>query len=188
MKTFIDQRQTANADGVGIAITKSYIESEQPIDENYSIFAYIIPRDDHSVWVATCFEHVCDELVRESDKQIHEAIADTYPTLANLLKNGIKERYQYGALILMEDSDYCEKKWFVVSIVGNISFNNPEDLLGDRVQQAIELVISQSMTLWIELGENKPNLFHQFGKGFLKGLGAVVVTTMFAFLGIDSEQ
>jgi hypothetical protein len=38
MKAFIDRRKNANTDGVGIAITKSYVELEYPIDENYSIF------------------------------------------------------------------------------------------------------------------------------------------------------
>ncbi len=56
MKTFIDRRKIANGDGVGIAITKYYVELEYPIDENYSIFTYIIPRDENSVWVGS-FQH-----------------------------------------------------------------------------------------------------------------------------------
>ncbi|MEA5573485.1 hypothetical protein [Calothrix sp. UHCC 0171] len=188
MRPFIESRKASGSNEVNIEIVQSYVECEYPIDENNAVVVYIIPRTENSVWVASSFEHAFDDLVINLDRDTYEAIADTWPILANLLENGIKERYQYGALIVMEDSDYCEKKWFVASIVGNISFETLEDLFGQRVQQAIELVISQSMTLWIEIAENKPNLFQQFSKGFLKGLTAAVTATVFAFLGLNSEQ
>jgi hypothetical protein len=44
------------------------------------------------------------------------------------------------------------------------------------------------MTLWLELSEKRPNALREFGKGFLKELSTAVAATVFAFLGIDSEQ
>jgi hypothetical protein len=188
MRPFIDRRKTASGEEVGIKTSKSYIEIEYPINEDTAVVVYIIPRNENSAWVASSFEHIFDELVSNIDEQTSEAIADTWPTLASLLYNGVKERYQEAALVVLEDSDYCEKKWFVASIAGNISYDTPEDLFGERIQQATQLVISKSMTLWLELSEKRPNALREFGKGFLKELSTAVAATVFAFLGIDSEQ
>ncbi|MBD2777552.1 hypothetical protein [Iningainema tapete] len=188
MRPFIDRRKTAIGEEVGVETSKSYIECEYPIDEDTVFVVYIIPRNENSAWLVTSFEHVFDELVSNIDEQTSETIADTWPTLASLLYNGIKDRYQEGALLVLEDSDYCENKWFVASIAGNISFETLEDLFGERIQQAVQLVISKSMTLWIELSENRPDILREIWKGFLKGLSTAVAATVFAFLGIDSEQ
>jgi hypothetical protein len=188
MRPFIDRRKTSGEDEIGIETSKSYVECEYPIDENTACVVYIIPRNENSAWVTASFEHIFDELLSNLNEQTCDAIADTWPTLASLFYNGIKERYQEAGLVVLEDSDYCENKWFLASIAGNISCNTLEDLFGERTQQAIQLVISKSMTLWLELNENQPNAWREFGKGFLKGLSAAVTATVFAFLGIDSEQ
>ena len=191
MRPFIDQRKTANGEEVGIKTTNSYIECEYPANEDTACIVYIIPRNENSALVATCFEHIFDKLVSNLDEDTSETIAETWPTLAKLLYNGINDLYQEGALVVLEDCDYCENKWFVTSIAGNISFESVEKLFGERMQEALELVISTSMTLWVELNENQPNMLRELVKGFLKGLGIATVATVCALLGInvhDSEN
>ena len=187
MRSFIARRKTVNGEEVGIKTTNSYIECEYATNEDTACVVYVIPRNENSAWVVACFEHNLDELVSNLDKDTSEAIAETWPTLARLLYNGISDRYQEGALVVLEDSDYCENKWFVASIAGNISFENLEDLFGERMQEVIKLVISTSMTLWVELNENQPNMLREFGKGFFKGVSIAVTATILAFLGIDPE-
>jgi hypothetical protein len=188
MRPFIDRCKISHGEEVGIETSNSYIECEYPIDKDNAYIVYIIPRNENSAWVVTCFEHIFDELVSNIDEDTSEAIADTLPTLASLLYNGIKERYQEGALVVLEDTDYCENKWFVASIAGNISLDSLEDLFGGRIQQTIQLVISKSMTLWVELSEHRPDILREIWQGFLKGLRVAATATFFAFLGIDFEQ
>lgn len=187
MRPFIAQRKTANGEEVGIKTTNSYIECEYPINEEVAYVVSIIPRNENSAWVAASFEDTFDELLRNPDRDTFEMIANTYPTLDRLICNGMSDRYQKGGLVVLEDMDYCENKWFVASIVGNISFESVEDLCGERMQEAINLVISTSMELWVELNENKPNMLWEFGKGFLKGVGIAVTATVLAFLDIEPE-
>lgn len=187
MRPFIDRRKITNGEEVGIKTTKSYIECEYPANEDTACVMYIISRTENSAWVAACFEHTFDELVSHLDRDTSETIAETWPALAKLLYNGINDLYQEGALVVLEDCDYCENKWFVTSIAGNISFESVEELFGERMQEAIDLVISTSITLWVELNKNQPDILREFSKGFLKGLGVAVTATVLAFLGRDSE-
>jgi len=187
MRPFIAQRKTANGEEVGIKTTNSYIECEYHINEEVAYVVYIIRRNENSAWVAASFEDTFDELLRNPDRDTFETIANTYPTLHRLICNGMSNRYQKGGLVVLEDTDYCEKKWFVASIVGNISFKSVEDLCGERMQEAIDLVISTSMELWVELNENKPNTLWEFGKGFLKGVGIAATAAVLAFLDIEPE-
>lgn len=187
MRPFIAQRKTANGEEVGIKTTNSYIEYEYPINQDVAYVVYLIRRNENSAWVAASFEDTFDELLKNPDQDRFETIANTYPTLHRLICNGMSDHYQKGGLVVLEDSDYCQKKWFVASIVGNISFESVEDLCGERMHEAIDLVISTSMELWVELNENKPNMLWEFGKGFLKGVGVAVTATVLAFLDIDPE-
>ncbi len=98
MRSFIDQRKTSREDEIGIETSKSYLECEYPIDEDTACVVYIIPRTENSAWVAASFEHIFDELLSNLDEQTCDAIVDTWPMLASLLYNGIKERYQEAAL------------------------------------------------------------------------------------------
>jgi hypothetical protein len=153
---------------------------------------YIIPRNEHSAFVATCWEHAFDEVIADLDEDTFETIVETWPTLAILFHNGIKDLYREGALILFEDFDYGENKWFIASIAGNISFTSAEELMGERTREVIQVVLARSMQLLIELHENKPSISREIGKGIAKGIGYAIAGTLAiglaAFLGIDPDD
>jgi hypothetical protein len=150
--------------------TNSYIELEIPIDEESSIFIYIIPKNQHSAFVAVCLDDMFEKIMDDLDEDTLEIIVDTWPTFAELLYNGIKDKYQNGALIQLEDDDYGEKKWFVASVAGNISFENVEELFGERTAKAIGVVMNRTSELLSELQEKKPSTWTAIKKGFISGL------------------
>ncbi len=187
MKSTFDSRKNAVDEPV-ISTTNSYIEIEIPLNENISSFVYLIPRNSNSVFVVTCWEHFFDDLVSNIDQDDFETISETWPTLGELLINGIKDRYQYGALIVGEDPDYGENKWFIASIAGNISFDNEEELFGERTNEAIGIVLEKSLKVFVELNERSPSMTRAILKGIGAGVGAVVVAALSAFLGVDLDE
>lgn len=170
MRRFIDERKTAiRDDEIGTKVTHAYFEIEFPLDKDSGLIIYVIPRSKNSAAVMTCWEHAFDELVSNLDEDTYETVARTWPTLAKLIHNGINDRYRDGALIRLEDFDDCEAKWFVASMVGNVSFDNPEDLFCERMQEVTNIVTAKTLQLFQELNENTPNWFEAIGKGFIKG-------------------
>jgi hypothetical protein len=192
MKSFVDESSANRSDDISTRATNSYIEVEFPIQKSLSSFLYIIPRNKSSVFIVTCWEHAFDELLENIDENGWETIVETWPTLAKLLYNGIKDRYQEGALILLEDFDYGENKWFVASICGNLDLDDIEELFNDRAQETMMLVLGKSMELLTELQENSPSMMRAIGKGFSKGvkmgIGAVALGALAALFGVDPDD
>lgn len=185
MRYFLDKRKTAIGDEIGSKITHTYIEIEFPVDDDSSYVIYVIPRNQNSAFVATCWDHTFDKLVSNLDEDTFEMIAETWPTLAALLYNGVKQLYRQGALIVLEDLDDGENKWFVASIAGNISFSSFKDLFNERMQEVTQLVLARTIQLSRELNENQPNMLNAISNGFMKGVGTAVLAGVASFLGID---
>jgi hypothetical protein len=144
---------------------------------------YIIPRGEHSALIATCWDHAFDPILEGIDGDAAETISETWPTLAMLLHNGMKELYRDGALILLEDFDDGERKWYVASVAGNISFENAEELLGERTRAVMQVVLQKSIQLMTELNENEPSAWRAIGKGIGGAIAATLAWGVAAFLG-----
>jgi hypothetical protein len=188
MRPFIDERKTSTQEEVGSTITNSYIALEWPIDDSRAFVVYLIPRNTHSVFVATCWEHAFDQLLQGIDEDTAETIGETWPTLAALLYNGADDLYREGALILLEDFDDGERKWFLASVVGNISFENVEGLLGERTDAVMQLVAQKSVQLLTELNENEPSTLRAIGKGVAQAVGTGLMVGLLAVLGVDPDE
>jgi hypothetical protein len=188
MRFFVSDRHHAKGDEPHLHGTNSYLEIEVPVDENNSLYTYIIPRGEHSAFVAICLNDMFDKLVDELDDDTYETVAETWPTLATLLHNGIKDKYKNGALIRLEDSDYGDTKWFVASVAGNISFDSEEALFCDRTNDAISVVLEKANQLLTELNENEPSTLKAIGKGLVQGLTLGLFATAAQALGIDIKE
>lgn len=187
MRSFLDSSTNSGTTEVTLRSTRAYIEIEWPINESLCAVIYAIPRTATSAFIATCWDDAFDELLRDVDSYTLETIVETWPTLAYLLHQGLNDKYREGALIRLEDADYAEMKWFVASVVGNISFDSKEDFFTDQTVSTIQTVMSKSMELMVELQENKPSLVRAIGKGVMSGLGAFALGAIAAALGIDTD-
>lgn len=178
MYSLIDKRRSKE---VNISQTNTYIEVEIPNDSSSSLFVYLIPRSQTSMFVAMCCDHAFDELLNDIDEDDWDTIVDTWPTLARLLHNGINDKYKEGALIKLEDLDDGENKWFVASISGNHNFNDIDDVLNESTQETVKLVIECSMQLATEMQNNKPSVFRAMGRGMAQGVAAVIAGSILGF-------
>lgn len=59
---------------------------------------YIIPRGEHSAFVAICLDDMFDRMVEYLDEDSFDTISDTWSTLAQLMINGINDKYQLALL------------------------------------------------------------------------------------------
>ena len=173
MYSMIDKRRSKE---VNISKTNTYTEVEIPQNSSYSLFLYLIDRSQTSMFVAICFEHTIDEVLNNYDE---DTIIDTWPTLARLLYNGLNDKYKEGALIKLEDLDDGESKWFVASISGNHNLNDMDDVLNERTQETVELVIECSKQLVEELQDKQPSVLRAMGRG----TAAIAIGVLAAFLG-----
>lgn len=187
MKDFIDKK-TSNEE-FDIQFTNTYIELEILLDSSNSYYLYIVPRTQNSAFVLASFDNTFDAMIEDLDEDQLEIICDTWPTLATLFYNGIKDKYSNGALIILEDNDNGDKKWFVSAIAGNIDFDSMEGVFTPRMLESIGLVLSVSQKLVIELSDNKPNHIRHGAKNLVKNAGKVVVgvglATLCTYFGID---
>jgi len=188
MRMFLDETTHPGSDEPNLRATNCYIELEFPIDDSSCAVIYLIPRTESSVFVATCWGTTFDELLSNPSSQTVDMITETWPTLATLLYNGLSDKYRDGALIKLEDPDYGENKWFVASVAGNISFENADTLFADRTMETINVVVTKSLELMVELQEKKPNMARAFGKGVLTGLGTVALGAVALALGVDPDD
>lgn len=188
MKLFISDKANSKNDEPEITATNSYIELEIPCDDKSSMFCYIIPRGKHSAFIAICLDDMFDSLIEDLDEDKYETLCDTWPTLARMLQNGIKDKYKDGALIKLEDSDYGDNKWFVASIAGNISFESAEELFCERTKETIGIVIGSTNALLSELNSRSPSMLKSFGKGVLKGIGYTALGIIAGTLGINIDD
>lgn len=188
MYYFISDRCNAKGEEPEIRVTNSYIEIESPVDKESSMYIYIIPRDEHSAFVAICLEDMLDEILEGMDEDSFDTISDTWPTLAQLLVNGMNDKYHHGALIRLEDADYGDNKWFITSIAGNISFDNADELFCDRTNETIGVVLEQTVNLLKELQERKPSMLRAIGKGVLAGISLGLISGAASALGIDIDK
>ena len=186
MKTFIASRTSGeNSSDPCINATNRYLEIAYPFDDEDSVHIYIIPRSSTQAFVAVCLDHAFDSLFEDFDEDSMETVAETWPTLAALLVNGVKDRYSEAALIRLEDEDDGESKWFVATVVGNISFDDAENVFTPRTQESIRLIIEKTLSLFQELATREPSMGRAIGKGILEGIGAGVAVGIAAYFGID---
>jgi hypothetical protein len=183
VRPFIDA-QIAHSSETSTRATNAYLEIEQPLTEGNALIFYIAPRSESSVFVLTCWDHAFDDLIPQlDDENTAETVAETWPILAQLLMNGIKDRYRDGALIRLEDPDDGETKWFVASIAGNLRLDSPDDLMSEPVMKVVQVVLERTMQLHKELMERAPDQGKMFGRAVKGALGAAVLGALAALLG-----
>jgi hypothetical protein len=167
---FIFSDRVTKEETVDYTVTNSYIELEMPFSGSISAYLYLLPRGNHSAFVLACLDDTFDGLVANMDEDTVDIICDTWPTLANLMSCGLKDKYSNGALIRLEDEDCGDIKWFVASIAGNLSFDSMEEVFSPRMMETIRLVLEQTVELITELQERKPSKLKAIGKGFWEGM------------------
>lgn len=148
-------------------ITPRYVELTQRKGDLCLVW-YLIFRDAYSLIVATCWENMFDSMVIEDDDDISN-IRDTYPTQAQVIRNSVGGRFSQGALVQMEDFDDGELKWFVISIAGNINISSADDLFEGRTADASKTVLDKSVTMLLEIQNNKPSYLKTILRGLKKG-------------------
>lgn len=168
MEFFISDKQQAKTDPE-FRFSNSYLEIEVPFTDETSGYLYILQRSESSAFVLVCLDEMFDSMLNDLNEDSLETIAETWPTLMDLIVNGVNEKFQNGALIRMEDPDFCDNKWFVASIAGNISFDSIEDLMCERMNQTISVVFDKSVQLLTELQERQPSMLKAVGKGIING-------------------
>ncbi len=187
MRFFLDSTSGRDLQGdeVKFKATNCYLELEHEMEGVYLVH-YVIPRNNTSVFLATCWDRAFDELL--SDEDSLETAVETWPTLGQLLVNGIEDRYSEGALIKLEDFDTGEPKWFLASICGNIDLEDMDSLFSERTAEATRVVVEKSLALFVDLNENKPSLLRAVGKGVAAGIGAVALAGIAAVFGVDLDD
>jgi len=169
MKSFVDAKYQADRHP-NLSVCNRYLEIEIPSDGSLSMFIYLIPRSESSIFIATCWEHIFDSLLEHFDENDWEIICDTWPTLAQLINNSIQNKYGEGILIRLEDSDDGKSKWFLATVSANHDCNDVDDLLDKRTHEIIKFVAERTTQLATELEEKKPNVLQAMGKGFIKSV------------------
>ena len=187
MKPFIDDATQSELD---INVSNSYIELELPQENTkVSLFVYLIPRSESSMFVVTCWDEVFDSIVEQfHDEDVIETAAETWPLFARMLGDGIRDKYREGALIRLEDPDDGDTKWYVGTVVGNLSLDDSDGIFTPRMQQGISLVINRSGELLQEMQERQPNWTTGLWKGIKKGMLASAALAVGAMLGIDPSD
>ncbi len=77
MYFFISERRNVNNEEPEIRTTNSYIEIESQVDDESSIFTYIIPRNENSAFVAICLDDMFDNMLENLDEDSFETISNT---------------------------------------------------------------------------------------------------------------
>jgi hypothetical protein len=155
-------------ENLNLRLTPSYVEIAQK-RESIVLYFYLIFHNNHSLIVATCWDHIFDKMQIEDEDDILN-INDSYPSLAKLIRNTISGLFSQGALVRLEDPDDGEIKWFIVSIAGNLVINSGDDLFEGNTKKAIDTVLENSFTILGEFITNKPSYFGTIWRGFKKGL------------------
>ena len=173
MRFFLDDISGKNLEGddeFKYQVTNCYIEFEYKLQDETFAVVYLIPKDNHSVLVATCWDTIFDFVLENSDDEdFWETVCETWPDIAQLIANGIQDQYSEGALIKFEDFDTGDLKWFLASIAGNLDLEDIESLVSERTQETIGLVLKKSIEVFQELTEKKPSTIRQVAKGFSRG-------------------
>ena len=127
-----------------------------------------------NVYIATCWDDTFHEIFKGlQDETFLQSVCETWPTLLKLITNGLEDKYDEGALIVLEDEDTKQDKWFLVTVRERVNFKKLKKLFNDDVLAGIKLVLGKSMELLRELHERKPksHLAKEIGLGLLKGAG-----------------
>lgn len=178
MQTFIQDANNFNLKNGALTyrLTPRYVEFVQR-EKSLALVFYMIFRDEHSLIIAACWDHTFDSMQIDDEDDIKN-IGDTYPTIAQLIRNTLGKRYSQGALVQMEDFDDGEPKWFVVSVAGNLNLRSADDLFQERIVQVLSIVLDKSTTALLEIQNNKPSytgtILRGLKKGFMIGLKASI--------------
>lgn len=173
MKEFMESKDNTKLkedDRVGIRATRAYVELELARDE-FSIHLYFIPKTEHSMFVVANLDHAFDGLETHlQDADMRTVIVETWPRFAQLLVNGMEDRYSQGALIRLEDADDGETKWFVASVLGNIDMSNLEEVFGDQGMRVAGKVMETTLEMMQELNEKEIDKVRAYGRSILSGV------------------
>ena len=170
MNFFIAERTNKNNDEMICQMTKCYAQVEIPKNDELSFFVYIIPKTDDAYYVAISLDDYLESFFENYDEDLYDVYAATWPTLITLLSNGVKEKYSEGAIITLVDEDCGENKQFIVTVVGNVDFDTPDDIDSEKFVNAIALVIPKAVSLFREITENKPSTWKTFFAGAKQGV------------------
>jgi len=180
MKFFMHSHRRSGLTIIGdgsarVKFTNKYVQVEIPAPEyprnDLFLTCYLIIRDANSVYVSACLKNKFDGFFDDYSKS---TLKNTWPTLYKLAKNGIDKKFSKGALNQLEDNDTGELKWFVLSVVGNIDFNNENLLLNPKINKAMDLVLFKSVKMLMEMESNRPTfaerLFDNISSSSIKSM------------------
>lgn len=80
MRFFLNTEPSRKLQGDTIRhrVTNTYVEFEVPINGYYVVF-YLIPRNDYSAFIATCWDFTFDQVVSQlDDVDYREVVAETW--------------------------------------------------------------------------------------------------------------
>lgn len=133
-------------------VTSAYVELALPLDQNTALMLYYLPRSNHTLWVATCWDECFERFFhRPNSREVLQQRLQTWPTLGVLLLNGLRQDYARGALVRAKDCDTQVQKWLLVCEVTEVNLTDAATLFGPATQRATELVKARSLQLRQEL-------------------------------------
>jgi hypothetical protein len=150
--------------------TDLYVEFEQTIEDKYMVW-YLIPRDKHSYFIATCWVELerVFQPVRDGEIDLDD-VFDTWPSMQRLIKNGKNEKFSEGALIRDSDLDTGDATWFLLSIVGNQKIESVDGIFEGRSGETVQQVIKESVELLNELHTRSPSIIKALWRGVKLGV------------------
>jgi hypothetical protein len=176
---WIDLNQPPQGTQTIVNGTPAYIEvqthTDQP-DWKQVSYVYVLPLDNSNFVAAACWGHQFDQMAQyffdpKMGNDWVNAYSEAWPSFGELLRNAAGGRYGAGGLVNLEDPDDGERKWFVVTFVGNtIPKDSYDEVLDDsRVEQGVQLVYVKSAELLEQMGSethiSTATKLKMFGKG-----------------------
>lgn len=171
--------------------TPAYLEVQSHRADPPGIsYTYVTPLAATDFLVSSCWGHEFDRFqefigdAKLGDKWI-SAYGEAWPAFEQLLRNALGGRYASGALVNAEDPDDGERKWHVVTFVGNcIPKETYEEVANDqRIIEACQSVYLRSASLLeqmasgrdLSIGTKTMMLARGAWSGYLKGLDTSLV-------------
>jgi len=157
MKSFFDSLTIQPEEGLTVSREGEMIQMEIPCCDG-SLFTYMFPRNEKSVWIAACWDRTFDFINRVDADEALNYVDARWPYMGELLRYGLNEEFEKGALRRIDDPEAGYKKWAVVTTVDGIGeINSAEQFWGfPQLLGAIEMVQKASGRLYEELSSNWP--------------------------------
>ena len=175
--------------------TPNYLEIQEPggeAEERGLSFTYILPLGPGDFIVASCWGHEFDKftpfiLDPKMGRDWLRAYSEPWPTYGQLVTNASEGRYSSGALINFENPDDGERKWFVITFVGNLVptnewaevFDNPRIVAACQMVYLKSAELAQQMTSGRDISPG--TMAKLYAKGFFSGYAEGVNKSLVSF-------